>query len=75
MNTTDTPFDYLAAIEKLRKDNKSNKTQIMDPDYIPPQNNEPVDYLAALKAWDIEQADKYKLHLHIKKENPSHDPE
>ena len=68
------PVDYLAAIDQLRKKEQIQQSQIHDPDYIPPQTDEPVDYLAASKAWEKEQAGKYKIHLQTGKRNPSHDP-
>lgn len=67
-------IDYLALINTLRQEEQSQQSQIHDPDYIPPQANEPVDYLAISKAWDKEQARKYKIHLQTGKKNPSHDP-
>ncbi len=68
------PVDYLAAIEALRQEEQSQQNQIHDPDYISPQADEPMDYMAASKAWDKEQTGKYKIHLQTGKKNPSHDP-
>lgn len=56
------PVDYLAAIEQLRQEEQTEKHQIHDPDFIPARSEEPVDYLAASKAWEKAQAGKYKIH-------------
>ena len=56
------PVDYLAAIEQLRQEEQTEKHQIHDPDFIPAHSEEPVDYLAASKAWEKAQAGKYKIH-------------
>ena len=73
MNPTE-PVNYLSAIEALRQEEQSQQNQIHDPDYIPPQADEPVDYMAASRAWDKEQAGKYKIHLQTGKKNPIYDP-
>ena len=59
----DKPFDYIAAINQLRQEEQSGKTQIHAPDYIPVLSGEPVDYLAATRAWDQQQAGKYAINL------------
>ena len=69
------PVDYLSAIEQLRQEEQSEKHQIHAPDRIPVCSDKPVDYLAVSKAWDKEQAGQHKIYLHIRKRNPSHDPE
>ena len=74
MNRNDKPFDYLEAIEQLRKEMRPDKSQIQEPDIIPVQIDEPVDYIAASKAWDKAQEGKNKIHLQTGKRNPSHDP-
>ncbi|MCR5566401.1 MAG: hypothetical protein K6F61_06085 [Clostridiales bacterium] len=56
------PVDYLAAIDQLRQEKQTEKHQIHDPDFIPARSEEPVDYLAASKAWEKAQAGKYKIH-------------
>lgn len=56
------PVDYLAAIEQLRQEEKTEEHQIHAPDFIPARSDEPVDYLAASKAWEKEQAGIYKVH-------------
>ena len=63
MSKNDKPFDYLEAIERLRKEMRPDKSQIQEPDIIPAQIDEPVDYIAATKAWDKEQEGKYKKQL------------
>ena len=57
-----TPVDYLAAIGQIRQEEMTEKHQIHDPDYIPVRSEEPVDYLAASKAWEKAQAGKYLIH-------------
>lgn len=69
------PVDYLAAIEQLRQEEQNESAQIHDPDFIQPQPDEPVDYFAISKAWEIEQKGKDIIYLHLRKRNPSHDPE
>ena len=56
------PVDYLAAIDQLRQEEQVGKHQIHDPDFIPARSEEPVDYLAISKAWEKEQAGRYKIH-------------
>ena len=74
MNRNDKPFDYLEAIEQFRKEMRPDKSQIQEPDIIPAQIDEPVDYIAASKAWDKMQEGKNKIHLQTGKRNPSHGP-
>lgn len=71
----DTPFDYLAAIEKLQKEKRADRHQIKAPDSFPDRTYDAVDYLAVSKAWEQEQAEKHVNHLRTKKKNPGHDPE
>ena len=71
----DAPFDYLAAIEKLQKEKKADRHQVKAPDSLPARTYDAVDYLAASKAWELEQADKHINHIRTKKRNPRHDPE
>lgn len=56
------PVDYLAAIDQLRQEEQTEQHQIHDPDFIPAHSEEPVDYLAISRAWEKEQAGKYKIH-------------
>ena len=56
------PVDYLAAIDGLRQEEQSKKHQVHDPDFIPVRSEEPVDYITISKAWEKEQAGKYKIH-------------
>ena len=70
----DTPVDYLAAIGQIQQEEQTDKHQIHDPNFIPTCSEEPVDYLAISKAWEKEQAGKYKIHLQTGKRNPSRDP-
>lgn len=72
--TQNEPVDYLAAINELRQEEQRQQTQIHDPDYTPPQSDEPVNYLAISEAWRKEQSAKHKIHLQTGKRNPSHDP-
>ena len=56
------PVDYLAAIDQFRQEEQTEKHQIHDPDFISACSEEPVDYIAISKAWEKEQAGKYKIH-------------
>ena len=56
------PVDYLAAIDQLRQEEQTEKHQIHAPDFIPAHSEEPVDYLAASKAWEKAQAGKYIIY-------------
>ena len=62
MSKNDKPFDYLEAIERLRKEMRPDKSQIQEPDIIPAQIDEPVDYIAASKAWDKAQEGQHRIH-------------
>ena len=52
MNSTDKPFDYLEAIDQLRKEMQSNKNRVQEPDISPARADKPVDYIAVSKAWE-----------------------
>ena len=56
------PVDYLAAIDQFKQEEQSDKDRIHDPDFIPARSDEPVDYLAASKAWEKAQAGKYTIY-------------
>ena len=75
MDMTDKPFDYLVAIAKLQKDKKADRHQVKAPDSFPARTYDAVDYLAASKAWELEQAEKHINHLRTTKRNTHHDPE
>lgn len=60
--TQNKPVDYLAVIEQFRQEEQTEKHQIHAPDFIPARSDEPVDYLAASKAWDKGQAGKYVIY-------------
>ena len=57
-----TPVDYLAAIGQIRQEEMTEKHQIHAPDFIPARPEEPVDYLAASKAWEKAQAGKFTIY-------------
>ena len=59
---TNEPVDYLTAIEQLWQEEQSGKNQIHAPEFIPTPSEEPVDYLAASKAWEKAQAGKYTIY-------------
>ena len=56
------PVDYLTVIEQLRQEEQTEKHQIHAPEFIPARSEEPVDYLAASKAWDKGQTGKYVIY-------------
>lgn len=56
------PVDYLAAIGQIQQEEQTDKHQIHAPDFIPARSEEPVDYLAASKAWEKAQAGKYTIY-------------
>ena len=62
MNNTDAPYNYLATIEHFRQEELSDRNQIHAPEFIPSNSKEPVDYLAASKAWELAQAGKYTIY-------------
>lgn len=70
-------INYQAVLKQYQKQGHDPDNSILNPDKhtIPPMIDGYVDYQAAIKAWDKEQAGMYKIHLHVKKRNPSHDPE
>lgn len=62
------PFDYMAAIEQIRKESRQSKTRLRAPDPVRIRTDEPVDYMAAVKAWDRERAGKGKVNMHTGKD-------
>ena len=74
---TNTPIDYQSALDAFRKEENTPDNPVRSADstasvYI---TDSIVDYEAVSRAWDKEQAGKYKIRLRAKKRNLSHDPE
>ena len=60
--TKETPVDYIAMIEQYQREERTGKNQIYAPEFIPFRSEEPVDYLAASKAWEKAQAGKNTIY-------------
>lgn len=60
MTTPEPSFDYLAAIDQLRKQKRPDRKTVQEPETLPPPPDESVDYLAVSKAWEAERERKRK---------------
>lgn len=69
-------IDYQAALDEFQRNEHEpdNPVQSSGMPDKPPISQGYVDYLAAVKAWDKEQAGKARINMHTGKRNPSHDP-
>ena len=69
-------IDYQAALDEFRRNEHEPDTPVQSSGMPekPPMIEGYVDYLAAMKAWDKEQAGKDRINMHTGKRNPSHDP-
>ena len=56
MDKSDVPFDYMAAIEEIRKENRQGRNRFRDPAPVRFQPDEPVDYMAVIRALAAEKA-------------------
>ena len=73
---TETPIDYQAALDALRKEEHTpdNPVRTSALPASPPMIDGYIDYQAVINAWDKEQEDNDSIHLQTGKRNPSHDP-
>ena len=64
----ETPVDYHAALEHYQKEEHAPGNPVHSPDKLtaPPKIDGYVDYEAVINAWDKEQTEMYKIHLHNK---------
>ena len=62
---TKAPIDYQAALDAFRREEHRPDTPVRSScmSYAPPMVNGFVDYQAAIKAWDKDQAGKYVIYV------------
>ena len=60
--TKEVPVDYISMIDQYQREERTGKNQIHAPEFIPFRSEEPVDYLAASKAWEKAQTGKNTIY-------------